>query len=488
MRASLGWFWVLTACATESKSPDRQPDNPGTEVVVDSADSGAAVDSGEPWVSPGCGDGRLDAGELCDDGAANSDTTPDACRTTCVPAACGDGVQDSDETCDDGNTVSADGCSSVCLEEAGLLEVEPNDSWDGAQVLGEERLVVGALPEDDTDCFQVEVSACEALAARVDADCGSSLLLNLHGPDGSVTASGSATADACAELHPDDATGARFLEEGSWAVCLTSPTEAPVAGYSMSVEVLDVESLSYELPDGEDPDNDGVPDRCDNDDDGDGILDVDDDCPDVPDGDGAPPFSVSTNGFIRTWLAAGPFTGTTSTDRCRPSDDTLVHATDDALAEPVLAGAAGSLIWTTLLSPSDRVDFLGDYGGVGAPREVYTAVWVRGTAGDATLALGPDDGVRAWFDGAEVLDISGCQGTNVDQFQADVTFSGDWQLLLVKVRDQGGGWGNYARFLDTSGAPITGVEVALTADGSPLPTVDTDGDGLGDACDDTPAG
>jgi cysteine-rich repeat protein len=63
-----------------------------------------------------CGDGFVLAGvEECDAGAANSDTTPDACRTSCVVAACGDDVLDSGESCDDGNTTSGDGCSATCI-------------------------------------------------------------------------------------------------------------------------------------------------------------------------------------------------------------------------------------------------------------------------------------------------------------------------------------------------------------------------------------
>jgi hypothetical protein len=312
--------------------------------------------------------------------------------------------------------------------------------------------------------------------------------LALHNPTGLVTATGTATEDTCATIDPDSAAGARFLGEGSWTVCVSAPTEAELSAYFLSLELLGPDEVSYELPDSEDPDGDGIPDQCDSDDDGDLIPDDEDLCPDVPEGPDAPPFAVSTGGFIRTWLAAGPYTGTSSSERCLPSDDALVHPTDDALAEPELTAAAGDLVWTTLLSDDDRIEFLTDYGGVSAPREVYTAVWVRSAAGTATLAMGPDDGVRAWLDGTEVMGVSGCQGTNIDQFQSEVTFTGDWQLLLIKVRDQGGGWGNYTRFLDSSGNPITALELALTPDGSPLPVADTDGDGTGDACDPTPAG
>lgn len=97
-----------------------------------------------------CGNGIVDPGEECDDGAGNSDTLADACRTDCTNAACGDGVTDTVETCDDagesptcdadctaavcgdgtlnasaaeqcddGNAVGGDGCSAMCLVEAG---------------------------------------------------------------------------------------------------------------------------------------------------------------------------------------------------------------------------------------------------------------------------------------------------------------------------------------------------------------------------------
>ena len=51
---------------------------------------------------PNCGNGMMNPGEECDDGAANSDTIPNACRTDCSEPSCGDGVIDDGEQCDDG--------------------------------------------------------------------------------------------------------------------------------------------------------------------------------------------------------------------------------------------------------------------------------------------------------------------------------------------------------------------------------------------------
>jgi len=66
-----------------------------------------------------CGDGSVDGAEECDDGALNSDSAPDACRTDCKSAACGDGIIDTGEECDDGDSNPGDGCSNTCNIESG---------------------------------------------------------------------------------------------------------------------------------------------------------------------------------------------------------------------------------------------------------------------------------------------------------------------------------------------------------------------------------
>jgi cysteine-rich repeat protein len=69
-----------------------------------------------------CGNGVIyERCEECDDGGANSDVVPDACRTTCTLPRCTDTVVDSGEECDDGNTEACDGCSPACTIEPGLV-------------------------------------------------------------------------------------------------------------------------------------------------------------------------------------------------------------------------------------------------------------------------------------------------------------------------------------------------------------------------------
>jgi cysteine-rich repeat protein len=61
-----------------------------------------------------CGNGVIEAPELCDDGNL---VDGDGCDTNCTPTGCGNGIVTAGETCDDGNTVSGDCCSATCVDE-----------------------------------------------------------------------------------------------------------------------------------------------------------------------------------------------------------------------------------------------------------------------------------------------------------------------------------------------------------------------------------
>jgi MYXO-CTERM domain-containing protein len=72
------------------------------------------------WTST-CGNGTIDGDEACDDGAANSNYFPDACRLDCTKAKCGDGIVDSGEQCDPGDIgkLGNPDCASSCAWKSG---------------------------------------------------------------------------------------------------------------------------------------------------------------------------------------------------------------------------------------------------------------------------------------------------------------------------------------------------------------------------------
>jgi cysteine-rich repeat protein len=442
----------------------------------------------DSWLEPGCGNGVIEGAEACDDGADNSDTAPDACRSDCQLPRCGDGVADEGEACDDGDEWGGDGCTPVCTLEEGALESEPNDSPSEPQAL-DGVLVHGALTEGDIDCYEVPLEVCAAIGARLVGECAAPATMTLHDPSGDALAVGSPDADGCAVLDPAHAPGARFTEGGSWALCLEGLLGAEVPFYTLQLEPVAPEDASYPLSDEDDPDGDGRPASCDDDRDGDGVLDVEDNCPDTPNGPDMAPLGPDAEGWIRTWLAIAPFTGRSSADTCQPTLDQLLAA-DDAAVTPAIGDTdlSGELVWAVLWGDDSRVD-LEVFASVDAPREAYHAVYLYSeTARTLTMTQGPDDGAFAWFNGELVFETTVCQGTVPDRYPVDVDFEAGWNALLVKVYDQGGGWGNYVRFLDGD-QPVTDLELSLSPDGPWLPNQeDSDGDGVGDACDETPLG
>jgi cysteine-rich repeat protein len=107
-------------------------------------DAPGLIDDGFVKVAFGefCGDALINnsGAELCDDGDLNSDTLPNACRASCLPAFCGDNITDAGEECDDGDGVEGNGCDtdctiSICGDGIILVGVETCD--DGNSIEGD---------------------------------------------------------------------------------------------------------------------------------------------------------------------------------------------------------------------------------------------------------------------------------------------------------------------------------------------------------------
>jgi cysteine-rich repeat protein len=158
------------------------PGSEGCACLNDACDGDLVCEAGVCAVSvPGCGNGKLDPLEECDDGNA-IDT--DDCLSTCVSAKCGDGkVQDGVEACDDGNMVDGDGCTAMCaLESCGDGKVEGMEVCDDGNKIdtdaclstclaascGDGQVQAGVETCDDGN--QVETDAC--LNTCKPASCG----------------------------------------------------------------------------------------------------------------------------------------------------------------------------------------------------------------------------------------------------------------------------------------------------------------------------
>jgi len=105
-----------TAATTTSSGGESATDSATTTVGTgtDSATSDSASASESDTEAPlTCGDGQLDPGEQCDDGAKNGVGEP--CNPDCTLNVCGDGILSFEEECDEGPDNGPDGaCSETC--------------------------------------------------------------------------------------------------------------------------------------------------------------------------------------------------------------------------------------------------------------------------------------------------------------------------------------------------------------------------------------
>jgi cysteine-rich repeat protein len=92
------------------------PDLVTSDFVAACSGRCTATSSSASCAPESCGDGKVEAGEACDDGDGNDNN---ACTNRCTTAVCGDGsLYLGREACDDGNTLSGDSCSVVCGSDA----------------------------------------------------------------------------------------------------------------------------------------------------------------------------------------------------------------------------------------------------------------------------------------------------------------------------------------------------------------------------------
>ena len=128
---------TATTATTDTTSGGGSGSATETGTSTGSTSTTSATDTSTTGViPPACGDGKVDAGEECDDG---NDVDTDACTNACTNAACGDGIVGPGEACDDGNDVDDDGCTNACaaascgdgVVQAGVEECDDGNDIDG---------------------------------------------------------------------------------------------------------------------------------------------------------------------------------------------------------------------------------------------------------------------------------------------------------------------------------------------------------------------
>ena len=190
------------------------------------------------------------------------------------------------------------------------------------------------------------------------------------------------------------------------------------------------------------------------------------------------PWVRSDERFLRRWQVSGelpmavaqealsqdPFAATGGEATLNPSNPSRPKQPDGSV-----------LKWRAVTSWGDAID-LSDGNGLKRDLVGYAATTIiRSAAGKARLCLGSDEGMRAWMNGALVLDRPGARPLAFDEDQVEVELKAGENLLLVKVEQRTGPWSFAARVLESGAIAPRVQEIApsFTVEG-PVLTVKTD--------------
>ena len=151
------------------------------------------------------------------------------------------------------------------------------------------------------------------------------------------------------------------------------------------------------------------------------------------------------DGHILEWVAVGPF----------QEKDKDAHGLFKTVFPPEDPAAAG-VKWTRVTKGLGAwdVNLAEALGGAdSAVAYARTRVWSP-SARPARLEMGSDDGIKAWLNGEVVHANDTERGLSPRQDLVKVSLKQGWNELLLKVTNQGGGWGFGCRVRQPDGAAM----------------------------------
>jgi hypothetical protein len=154
-----------------------------------------------------------------------------------------------------------------------------------------------------------------------------------------------------------------------------------------------------------------------------------------------------TVGYLRDWLAAGPYRQ--QGKQCRQLYD---------VAFPPEKPHAEGVAWKPAPHPADaslawQVDLAGVVGGDHRVAYIRTRVWSPRRR-RVRLEIGTDDGIKLWVNGKLVHANNAVRGLQPGQDKADATLREGWNDLLAKITQHTLGCGACVRVLAADGSPL----------------------------------
>jgi hypothetical protein len=172
---------------------------------------------------------------------------------------------------------------------------------------------------------------------------------------------------------------------------------------------------------------------------------------------------IPERNFITDWFILGPFPNPKVSERFRIGLDSIYPPETYADTSVEYAGVGGKQIhWRYVQIPSSGYFSLKDEV---FPNELvvsYALAWIWSeTERNMLLMVGTDDGAKVFFNDQLVYRHLGLRIALPDQVSIPVHMNRGWNKLMMKVENNLGGYGFYARFIDPDKTLVTSARKLL---------------------------
>jgi Domain of unknown function (DUF4838) len=173
------------------------------------------------------------------------------------------------------------------------------------------------------------------------------------------------------------------------------------------------------------------------------------------------PSAEPSGQYLKEWLLCGPFPALTEAEKDIDAirlpgmyADFLRGVGEEANAKPVagqvVSFPGGSCTWARYVSPDNAIDLDSAVSKADGVVAYAYCQLVSPKRQVCILALGSNDGIRAWLNGEAVLDCPGPRGLKMDQNLVPVALREGRNSLLLKIEERGNRWEFACRFLPLS--------------------------------------
>lgn len=163
-------------------------------------------------------------------------------------------------------------------------------------------------------------------------------------------------------------------------------------------------------------------------------------------------YSPDSQGFFRTWLLAGAYSG---------NNIDVDYLGGESTALPWAGKKDNGKTWWKNFDADTRIDL---YSLLDPKTTVtgYAFAYVYNPVErDLKMKVGSDDGIKVYINGVMVHKNPISRSAAPDQDTKTVHLNQGWNRVLVKVTQGSGAWAFYFRFTDLSDNPVTDLGIAL---------------------------